>query len=186
MQYLKQWLAIAVMLCLGSGAALAQGSKVGFVNSQEILVNTVEGKEGLAELETYMGTKRQEYDTKNQELNTLQQELQTKQSTLNPSALSEMQRTVEQKQIELRRFQEDIQTDLSDRQNRLLQVISGKVQQIIQDFAQQNSYDIIFMRDQTQAYVSPSLDITQEIIRLYNEKYPGKTPAPAATQQPGS
>jgi outer membrane protein len=160
-----------------------QAGKIGFVNSQEILYQTIEGKAGVEQLERYMTQKRQEFDGKNKALADLQQEFQTKQATLNPDAAAKMQRDMEQLQLEIRRFQEDIQTDLSDRQEQLLGMLSQKVQAVIEDFAKQNSYDVVFMRDQTQAWVSPSLDVTQDIIRLYNERNPGKaTAAPPAPQ----
>ncbi len=173
--------ALPLLGLMWSGASVfGQGAKIGFVNSQEILFRTNEGSEGLQQLETYMTQKRAEFDAKNKELADLQQELQTKRPTLSPEAASELQRKIDQKQVELRRFQEDLQADLNDRQNGLLERISQKVQQVIQEYAQQNGYDIVFVRDQTQAYVAPQLDVTQDIIKLYNERFPGKGGAAAA------
>jgi outer membrane protein len=169
----------ALLLLTGTGSLFAQAGKIGFVNSQEILYQTNEGKEGVEQLERYMTQKRQEFDGKNKALADLQQEYQTKQGTLNPDAAAKMQRDIEQLQLEIRRFQEDIQTDLNDRQEQLLGVISQKVQGVIEEYAKANSFDAVFMRDQSQVWVSPSLDVTQDIIRLYNEKHPGKGGAAA-------
>ena len=68
----------------------------------------------------------QEFEGKNKELQDLQMDFQAKQRTLNPQALTQMERQIEQKQLELRRFQEDAQAELSQRQNALLQGISEK------------------------------------------------------------
>lgn len=165
---------LALALTAGGAFALGQGVKIGFVSSQEILYRTNEGSEGLQQLETYMTQKRTEFETKNRELADLQQEFQTRRPTLSQDAASEMQRRINQKQVELQRFQEDIQSDLNDRQNGLLEGISQKVQQVIEEYAQQNGYDAVFIRDQSQAYVAPALDVTQDIIKLYNEKFPGR------------
>ncbi len=168
-------LAVALaLLWSGSGLVQGQGTRIGFVDSQEILYQTNEGREGLERLERYMMEKRQEFETKNRELSELQQDYQLGRGTLNPDALSQMERSLELRQIELRRFQEDIQDDLRDRQDRLLHDISQKVQRVIEEYAQQGAYDVIFMRDETQAWVSPSLDVTQEIIRLFNQRHPGQ------------
>ncbi|GAB4232919.1 MAG: OmpH family outer membrane protein [Acidobacteriota bacterium] len=178
---------VGAWLLLCGSALWAQGVKIGFVNSQEILFQTKEGQEGMAALQDYMAQKRQEFDRKNQELNQLQQEYQTKRATLNVDAAAEMERQINQKQIELRRFQEDIQADLNERQEQLLDRISQKVQQVITDYAKQNGYHAVFVRDQSQVYVAPELDITQDIIRLYNERFPGSQGAAGAaapTQQP--
>jgi outer membrane protein len=179
---------LAVLFFLGLGTTFGQTLKIGFVNSQEVLLGTEEGRIGLETLETLRGSKAQEFESKSKELQDLQLDFQAKQRTLNPQALTQMERSIEQKQLELRRFQEDAQADLNLRQNELLQGISDKVQGVIDDYAQQNSYAVIFMRDQTQAYVSPTLDITQEIVRLYNEKYSPQaapaSPPPAGSPQP--
>jgi outer membrane protein len=179
---------LAVLFFLGLVTTLGQSAKIGFVNSNEVLMGTVEGREGLDNMEQLRTQKAQEFEGKNKELQDLQMDFQAKQRTLNPQALTQMERQIEQKQLELRRFQEDAQAELSQRQNALLQGISEKVQVIIDDYAQQNSYAVIFMRDQSQAYVSPSLDVTQEIVRLYNEKYSPQaapaSPPPAGSPQP--
>ncbi|UCF36777.1 MAG: OmpH family outer membrane protein [Acidobacteriota bacterium] len=178
-------LASLVMLLAFSGIALAQGgAKIGFVNSQEVLYGTNEGKEGLERLDQFMASKRTEFEARNKELSDLQSDFQTKQRTLNSDALMTMERNIQVKQRELQRFEEDTQADFNQRQNAMLQGMSAKVQAVIEEFAQQNSYVAIFMRDNTQAYVSPALDVTQQIIVIYNEKHPGSgtaaaTPAPA-------
>jgi Skp family chaperone for outer membrane proteins len=178
----RTFVLFGALLLLITGVVLGQSPKIGFVNSQEVLYGTDEGRKGLQELEEFGASKQTEFEAKNKELMDLQQEFQAKQRTLNPDALAEMQSTIEQGQLELRRFQEDAQAAFNQRQTALLQAMSGKVQQIIQGYAQSNSYSVIFMRDQTQAYVNPSLDVSKEIIRIYNEQYPSAAPtaAPAA------
>jgi len=172
----------ALVLFLTGSGIFAQGGKIGFVNSQEVLYGTNEGKDGLAELDQFMATQRQGFETRNTDLAKLQQELQTKGPTLNADAVARLQRDISQSQLDIKRYQEDAEADFNQRQQGLLQGISVKVQTIIEEYAQQNSFMVIFMRDQTQAFVAPNLDVTQEIIKIYNVKYPGKgtaTPAPA-------
>jgi len=150
---------------------LAQ-SKVGFVNSQEILAGTAEGKAKLGELDEFWSGKQKDFDTRNQEINTLQQNIMAQQRTLDADSLAKMQRDLEQKQTELRRFQEDSRAEGNERQNSILQSISQKVQVIIEEYAKNNAFAVIFVIDQSQAYVSPKLDVTAEIIKLYDERYP--------------
>jgi len=157
-----------MLLCT---CGLAQ-SKVGFVNSQEILAGTAEGKEKLGALDEFWAGKQKEFETRNEEINTLQQNLMAQQRSLDAESLAKMQRDLEQKQTELRRFQEDSQAEGSQRQNDILQAISQKVQVIIEEYAKNNGFAVIFVIDQSQAYVSPKLDVTAEIIKLYDERYP--------------
>jgi len=160
-----------VVLILLFSCGFAQ-SKVGFVNSQDILSGTAEGKSKLAELDQFWAGKQKAYDTRNQEINTLQQNIMAQQRTLDAESLAKMQRDLEQKQTELRRFQEDSSSEGTQKQNEILQAISQKVQVIIEEYAKNNGFAVIFVLDQSQAYVSPKLDVTGEIIKLYDERYP--------------
>jgi len=154
-------------------AGFGQMPKVGFVNSQRVLYGTEEGKKELAKLEEFMAEQRKAFEARNEELAKLQEEYMTRQRAMDVDNLASMEQTIEEKEIELRRFREDAQADFNARQNQVLQRISGKVQIIIQEYAQKNSFDAIFMRDQNQIYVDPSLDVTDAIIEIYNQQYPG-------------
>lgn len=160
-----------IIFTLLFSCALAQ-SKVGFVNSQEILAGTAEGTKRLAELDEFWAAKQKDFDAKNTEINTLQQNVMAQQRTLDADSLAKMQRDLEQKQTELRRFQEDSRAEGTQKQNEILQAISQKVQVIIEEYAKNNAFAVIFVIDQSQAYVSPKLDVTAEIIKLYDERYP--------------
>ena len=72
----------ALFAVAGIGLAFGQGSRIAFVNSQEILYQTDQGKEGLAELEQYMNQQRQQFDARNKELTDLQQDYQFKRGSL--------------------------------------------------------------------------------------------------------
>lgn len=170
--YKKRLIVISGLLfMLLFSVGLAQ-SKVGFVNSQEILAGTAEGKARLGELDEFWTGKQKNFDTRNQEINTLQQNIMAQQRTLDADSLAKMQRDLEQKQTELRRFQEDSRAEGNEKQNAILQSISQKVQVIIEEYARNNAFAVIFVIDQSQAYVSPKLDVTAEIIKLYDERYP--------------
>ncbi len=163
---------------------LGQAPKIGFVNSQQVLYGTDEGKKELASLEKFMTEQREAFEAKNSELSKLQEEYMTQQRAMNAEASASLEGTIQEKELELRRFREDAQADFNARQNQVLQRISGKMQIIIQEYAQKNGFNAIFMRDQNQIYVAPALDVTEAIIKIYNEQYPGEQAA--ATSPPAS
>ncbi|MEE8162227.1 MAG: OmpH family outer membrane protein, partial [Acidobacteriota bacterium] len=72
----------------------------------------------------------------------------------------------------LKRLQEDIQLEYNERRDSLLEKMSEKIRKIIDEYAPLNGYGAIFLRDQTQSYVDPSIEVSQDIIRIYNEQYP--------------
>lgn len=158
------------------------GLKIGFVNTLEVLYGTEEGKQQIGKIEQYMGDKQKEGDVKTSELEKLKEQFASQQRTLNPETRAEMQREIEERDRQLKRFQEDTQLDINRRRDELLGKMSEKIQGIIDEHASKNGFGAVFLRDQSQVYVSAALDITGEIIKIYNEKYPVTGAQPAATQ----
>ncbi len=155
----------------------AAGKKIGFLQFALVLEGTEEAKVEIAKVRGYMEGKQKEYDTKRTELEELKAQFVQQERSLNEQTKAEMSRTIQDQEKNIRRMQEDIQTDINGRRDLLFTRLSGKVQVILNDFAQNNGYGAILFVDQLQGYFDPSLDVTQEIIRLYNEANPVSSPA---------
>jgi len=179
-----------VVWAVGAGVGWAQTSsssrnlKIGFVDSLAVLYGTQEGQQEIARVEQFIEEKQKEYDSRREELGKQQQQFQAQQRTLNPQTQAEMQRKLENEDRALRRFQEDIQLEMNTRRDDLLGKVGEKIQGIINEYAQKQNFGAIFLRSEAQVYVAPSLDFTQEIIRLYNERYPVSEEKSASTGAP--
>ena len=179
-----------VIWAAGAGVGWAQTSsssgnlKIGFVDSLAVLYGTQEGQQEIAKVEQFMAEQQKEYDARLEELGKQQQQFQAQQRTLNPQTQAEMQRKMENEDRALRRFQEDIQVEMNTRRDDLLGKVGEKIQGIINEYAQKQNFGTIFLRSEAQVYVAPSLDFTQEIIRLYNERYPVSEGNSASTGAP--
>ncbi len=175
---------------MGAGVGWAQTSsssgnlKIGFVDSLAVLYGTQEGQQEIARVEQFIEEKQKEYDSRREELVKQQQQFQAQQRTLNPQTQAEMQRNLENEDRALRRFQEDIQLEMNTRREDLLGKVGEKIQGIINEYAQKQNFGTIFLRSEAQVYVAPSLDFTQEIIRLYNERYPVSEESSSSTSSP--
>ena len=170
--------------CLMAVAASAQGLKLGFVNTLEVLYGTEEGKVEIEKLNQFGSQKQQEIATQGQELQRLKDQYATQQRTLNPATRSEMERTITERDRRLARLQEDVQLEYNQLRDTLLGRMGDKIQKIIEEYAPANGFSVVFLRDQSQTYVDPSVDITQEIIRIYNERNPVQGAAPSGAQPP--
>ena len=177
---------VAVLTCLfllsvGSAPAVAQTSepeqaqveqKLGFIDSLQILNGTEDGKEQIAEVEQFIADKQNEYDSRRQDLERQTEQFEAQQRTLNAQTRLEMQRKIEEDDRLLRRFQEDTQVEIDRMRNVILGRLSEQIQVVIDEFARDQQLGMIFMRDESQIYVDPALDFTQDIIRIYNQRYP--------------
>ena len=155
-----------------SSASLAQETKIGFVNTLEVLYATDEGKRELEELNQFAELKQQEIGTQSADLQKLRDQYLTQQATLNATARAQSERTIADKERDLQRLQEDIELEYNQRRDEMLAQASEKIQVIINEYAKLNGFGAVFLRNEGQTYVDLSLDITQEVIRIYNERYP--------------
>lgn len=178
-------------LAQGQTAAGAANMKIGFVSSYDVLYGTEEGKQALDKLNVVMQDKQKQFDSQKTELDKLKTEFTQKERTLNPATAAEMRSQIDQREKALTRFQEDAQTEINHQRDELLSTISEKIQAIIGDYARQNNFGAILMRDpQIVTFLAPAMDVTPDIIKVYNQKHPaaaaGATPAAPATAAPAT
>jgi outer membrane protein len=177
-----------IVSLLTSGALLAsaaQGTqpsavKFAFVNTTAILQGTAEGKKELAALEAYVSERQKALDSEQSKLQELRRQFDSQSRMLNPDTAAEMQRSITEKDRTVRRTQEDMELDVNRRRNELLSRMSEKIQVVIAEFAEANGYGAVFMETPTLPYFAPTLDITSEIVRLYDQKNPVASAGPAA------
>jgi outer membrane protein len=154
-------------LCGLGGAALRAQSKpanagepaakVAAINMRVAIANTAEGKQAAAQLETEFLARRKELEDLNKKINDLQQRL-----TVGATTLSEEEK------------QNDAQSDVISRIGRRMVEVLGK-------YAPNNGYGAV-LDDSSQStpVMYASADITQEIVKLYDQTYPVKSADGAA------
>jgi outer membrane protein len=151
---------------------LAQNAKIGFINTVEVLYGTEEGKIELEKLNQFGTEKQNQLATEGTTLQQLQEQYAAQQASLNALTRAEMEREIQDRDLQLKRLQEDIQLEFNERQNEVLERMSVKIQEIINEYAPQNGFGVIFLRNEAQTFVDNSLDITPDIVRIYNERNP--------------
>jgi outer membrane protein len=162
-------------------APAAAPTKVAVIQIQAALVSTKEGQKAAAELETKMGPRKKELDGKQGELKDLQEKLQRGGNTLSDSAKEELTRNIDQKTKSFNRQVEDAQAELEAEQQKLLQQLGQKMMQVIDKYAQSNGFSIVLDVSNPNTpvlYASNTIDITKEVIDLY-DKTMGATSAAA-------
>ena len=157
-------------------------SKLGVVSGLEVLYGTQAGQQEIAKVQAFMGEKQKEYDAQRMALEQLRERFETQQLTLNARTRAQMQQDIEVDDRKMTRFQEDTQVEISRRRDEIFAAEDGKIQNIINDYAQENGFSVIFLRNESQIYVDPSLDITQDIIGVYDERFPVVSAATSSTE----
>jgi outer membrane protein len=172
-------LALAVTL-----TAQAQQGKFAVINIQGAIISTKDGQKAAAELNAKTAPKKRELEQKQNEINTLQDQLNKGSNTLSDSAKNDLYKSIESKKKGLQREVEDAQADLEADQQKLLQQLGQKILAVIEKYARDNGYTMVVDVSSPQTpvlYASPSIDITKEIIELYDKNTAGSAPAPTTS-----
>jgi outer membrane protein len=138
------------------------GTKIGFVNTQRLLVDSALAKVAQTKLET-------EFDKRNQELQKALNDFRTRVQQFERDApvLAESDRNRRQRELgnidaDLQRKQREIQEDFNRRRNEEFSIIIEKANTAIKNIAEKENYDLIL---QDAVTVSPRVDITDKVLK---------------------
>jgi outer membrane protein len=183
-------LAAGMLMAQQGGGPSAYPTKIGVINLQQAVPNTQEAKAATAKLQReFVEPRTKALEAKQAEIRDLQEKLQRGGNTLSQAAKDEQQAAINRKTKDFNREVEDYQADSDDHQRSLLADFSTKMQTIVEQYASQNGFAVIFdsgNRDTSGlVWAASSIDVTQPVIEAYDKAHPATVPA-SATPAPGA
>src|ERR1700719_2113520 len=170
-------------------SAGAASGKVGVINVRQAIVTTSEGKQASAELQSQFAARQTELENLNKQITDLRQRLAATQPTLSQDEQARLTRQGELLARQLQRKQDEYQEDVNASQGDVIDKIGRKMIDVLDRYARENGYVAILdssAQNTPILYASNQIDVTQDIIRLYDQAYPLKagsaTPNPAPTR----
>jgi outer membrane protein len=147
-------------------APFPQGAKIGFVNFQRVVSESVDGKASSSKIQVLSKKKQDEGTTKAQQLKANQDKLAASGSVMSEAARSQLEKEIERQQVEAQRFQQDAQAELNELQQELQAEFIRKVTPILQQVATEKGLHALFNAQEAGfAWVDPGLDLTTEVIK---------------------
>jgi outer membrane protein len=172
------------------GAASA-AAKFAVINVRQAIVTTTEGKQASAELQTQFASRQNELEALNKQINDLRQRLSSGQNTLSDEEKVRLTQQGQRLTQQLDRKNNELQEDLNAAQADVVDRIGRKMMDVLERYAREQNITTVFdssAQNSPILFAATSVDITQDIIKLYDQQYPSKaaagtTPAtkPAAT-----
>jgi Skp family chaperone for outer membrane proteins len=156
----------------GAGA----GTKVAAINMRAAIANTAEGKQAAAQLETEFMARRKELEDLNKQINDIQQRLTASAGMLSDDEKERLTLEGQRLSRQLERKQNEFQEDLNDAQSDVVARISRRIVEVVGKYAPSNGYGAVLDdSSQTTPVMYASTDITEAIVRLYDQTYPVKS-----------
>jgi outer membrane protein len=172
----------------GGASAAAAAGKVGVIDVQVAITSTAEGKQAAAELQSQFAPRQTELSNMQKQMEDIQTRLRTGQTTLSDDEKARLQREGEQLQRTFQRRSQDAQDDFNEAQREIVDRIGRRMIDVLSKYARDNAFTVVLDRSgQTSPviFAANSVDVTQDIIRLFDQAYPAKaaattprTPAP--------
>ena len=167
-------------------------NKIAVIAIQQAIVATKDGQKAASELDSKAGPKKKELEQKQSDINSLQDQLSKGQNTLSESTKNDIYKNIESKKKSLQRDFEDAQAEMDQEQQKILQQLGQRMMAVIERYARDNGYTMVVDVSNPQTpilYAAPSIDITKEIIELYDKSTaqmsaPAKPAAPTGSTTP--
>ena len=181
---MKSTLSVLAFLGLTIAGSAQTAGKVGVINIQSAIISTNDGKKAASEIQSRFTPKKAEVDKRQGELNQLQDQLNRGRNTLSEEARQNLVRDIDQKTKSLKYFTEDAQAELNQEEQKAMGELGGRIMAVIDKYAKDHGYTLILDVSAPQTpvlYASNTIDITRDIIELYDKNAPaGASAAPAS------
>jgi outer membrane protein len=160
-----------------AAAGAAVSGKTGVINIRAAIASTSEGKQAGAELQSQFAARQTELEGLNKQINDLRQRLDTGKGKISDEEQARLTRQGEVMARQLQRKQDEYQEDVNAAQGEVFDRIGRKMVDVLDRYARENSYVIILdssAQNTPILFASTNIDVTQDIIRLYDGAYPVK------------
>jgi outer membrane protein len=171
---------LACLLLVAPRLAHAAELKIAYVDLQRAFAEVDEGRAAKARLEQIRDAKQKEIDKEQDALKKEKETYEKQMATMTEATRGQQGSELQKKFLDLQQRFEKGRAELAQNERETLGGILAKMQPIITSIAQRDGFTMVFEKtDSGLLYAPPSLDLTNELIRLFNEKNKVAGAAPA-------
>lgn len=171
----------------GGGAAPSGQMKIAILNVRQAIVTTAEGKQASAQLQSQFSSQQNDLQNMQKQITDLQNRISNSHGTLSDDEQSRLQRQGELLTRQFQRKQDDLNEAVNAAQSDVIDNIGRKMLDVLDRYARENGYTAVFdtsAQGSPVVYGSSQIDITNEIVRLYDQAYPIKGGAAPSSSAP--
>jgi outer membrane protein len=161
----------------GGSAAPSGPMKIAILNVRQAIVTTGEGKQASAQLQTQFAAQQNDLQNMQKQIQDLQNRVTNSHGTLSDDEQARLQRQGELLTRQFQRKQDDLNEAVNAAQSDIIDTIGRKMLDVLDRYSRENGYTVVFdtsAQGSPVVYGSSQIDITQDLIRLYDQAYPLK------------
>jgi len=163
------FIVLLVLLAVAFSSKSFAQTKLGFVNSQDVLEKSTEGKKIMARLQEADRQNQAKVSNLDDQIRKLQTELNTQRITMTEEAIMAKTADLDRKNTERKRMAEDAYASMNELRDRLLKKLQDELVLIVEQIGKEKGYDFIFDLVRSGAvYWNPAIDLTGDVIKKYD------------------
>jgi outer membrane protein len=165
------FLGAAFLMALIAPALADEPLKIAYVDMQKALNQSEVGKEAKKIITQEVEKMEKSFSGKQKELEKLREDLEKRGAVMSESVRKEKERDYQTRLRDLQRLQRDYEDDLRRKDRELTERILKDLDGIVKKIGEERKFTIIFEKNQPAVvYISNTLDLTDEVIKILNEK----------------
>ncbi len=171
-----------------AGSAPPASNKVAVIDIQAAILQTKDGQKAAADLQAKFTPKKSELDRKQSEIAAAQEQYRKGANAMSEEAKAKIVREIDSKTKSLNRDTDDANAELEQENQKLMSDLGGKMMAVLNKYATDNGYVLVLDVSNQQTpvlYASNTIDITRDIIGLYDKNASTMT-APTAAPRTGT
>ncbi|HTG36453.1 MAG TPA: OmpH family outer membrane protein [Thermoanaerobaculia bacterium] len=149
--------------------------RVAVIDTEKILLSSVAGKKVVADLKRLQEQREKEIGARAAELKDLQTKINDGRLSLAQDKLTDLSKQYEEKEIAIRRAQDDATRELNKKRDEMLAQIDQRVMPVINQVGKDLGYTLIFRKFESGLiYADEAIDITSVVIQRLDTAAQGK------------
>lgn len=152
-------------------------ARVAVIDVQKVLTQSTAGKAAYEKLKKMQEERMERAKSMDEEMRKLDAEISTKRLSLSEDKLAEMQKQLADKRISIQRYAQDAEREIGEARDKELLVLENKIKPVIDALGKEMGLAAIFNKFESGlVYASDAIDLTDTVIKRFNEATPAPTP----------
>ncbi len=177
---MKKYLAVIVLvLMIGVPYRLTAQTppqKIAYIDLQKVMMESEKGKEARKNLADEFDKAKKNLVQKQDDLQKMKDALEKQATTMTPEARADREKQYQSKLKDYQRMQSDYEGELRQKDQEFSQKILKELEEVVKGLGESEKYTLILERTQAGIlFGSPTVDVTDKVIVLYNESTKKKT-----------
>ena len=165
-------IAIAAVLFCANFAYSEDGVKIGLVDLQKVVAMSSYGKAALAEVKQKGESLTADFKKKEKEVQDLKEKIEREALVMSAEKREEQERDFRIKIGDLQTLEKKFKKELSELNLKLIGRIQTEVLGLVEEIGKKEGYLLILeQREAGVMYAPTAMDISDQVTRLYNDKY---------------